>query len=299
MDKLSPSSGLDRTDLAHLRALLFVPVLRDRLVASALKVNPPAAILDLEDSIPAHEKTAARAAIPSAAMSFRKARIPVFIRVNRDDVDDLEACRISSPDGVFLPKVERPDEAEKAVRVLRQGNAARPLLVATIETAKGVVAACAIAAADAVDALMFGAGDFVADAGFALDAEALRVPATLVSLAARASGKPALGLADGAMGLIGDADAVGASAARARDIGYAGTPVIHPGQIAPAMTAFAPRPEEIARARRIVAAFEASDGAAGRLGGALIERPVYLRAVAILQSQTGMSESLRTSGDPR
>ncbi len=285
--------------MGHLRALLFVPILRDRLVSSALNVSPPAVILDLEDSISVHEKAAARAAIRSVTALFRQARIPVFIRVNRGDANDLEACRVSSPDGVFLPKVEGPDEAEKAIRLLRQEDATRPLMVATIETARGVVGACAIAAAEAVDGLMFGAGDFVASTGFALDPEALRVPATLVSLAACAHGKPALGLADGAMGLIGDDEAVGASAARARDIGYAGTPVIHPNQIAPVVRGFAPGPEEVTRARRIVAAFEASDGAAGRLGTELIDRPVYLRAVSVLQTRTRTIQDARTSGEPR
>ncbi len=290
--------GLDRADLAHLRALLFVPVMRERFVASALRASPPAVILDFEDSIPVHEKAAARAAVRPATASFRTAGIPVFIRVNRGDANDIEACRAASPDGVFLPKVEGPDEAKKAAGLLRQ-DGARPLLVATIETAKGVLTAPAIAAAEAVDGLMFGAGDFVADAGFALDAEALRLPATLVSLAARAHGKPALGLADGAMGLIGDADALGASAARARDIGYSGTPVIHPGQVAPVVSAFLPSPDEVARARRIVAVFEASDGPAGRLRAELIERPVYLRALAVLRTQPDMLPPPGTSGDPQ
>ncbi len=295
----SPPSSPDRAILADLRALLFVPVTRDRFVASAIKADPPAVILDLEDSVPAHEKAAARAAVRPVTASFRAAGIPIFVRVNRGDAADLEACRTAAPDGVFLPKVEAADEAETAAGLLRNDGVARPLLVATVESARGVIAASAIAAAQAVDGLMFGAGDFVADTGFALHAEALRVPATFVSLAARAHGKPALGLADGAMGLVGDTAAVGRSAARARDIGFVGTPVIHPGQIAPVVRAFAPRPDEVARALRIVAAFETSDGSAGRLGTELIERPVYLRALAILRAQPDAAERSRTSGDPQ
>ena len=291
-DPERPSDG-GRDRLFSLRAFLFVPILRERFVASALRAKPPAVILDLEDSIPVAEKARARDAVQSTLATFRREQVPVFVRVNRGDDADLAACRSAKPDGVFLPKVEHPGEAEHAARALATESGRRALLVATIETASGVLEAKAVGASTAVDALMFGVGDFVADAGFALDAASLHVPAALVALAARAHGKPALGLADGALGAIGNPDALAASAAAARNIGYTGAPIIHPAQIAPVERGFAPTDAEKAVARRIVDAFESADGRAARLGNQLVERPTYLRAAAILRSA---SRSL-TSGD--
>lgn len=288
----------DRTRAPSLpTALLFVPVVRERFVASALRSPPPAVILDLEDSIPAREKAEARRAIHPAVAAFRTAGVPVFVRVNRREEADLEACRRAMPDGVFLPKVEGPGEAERAIRTLGPFAERSIFLVATIETALGVVEARSIAASAAVSALMFGVGDFVADAGFALDAESLRAPATMVSLAARAHGKIAIGLADGAIGAVDDPDGLFRSAAQARRIGFSGSPVIHPAQLGPVTRGFAPTLDELGAAERVVEAFETSDGGAGRLGGGLVERPTYLRALAILTAGRATAQQRATSGE--
>ena len=285
------SAPPDRDDLLLLPAFLFVPAAQERFITSALRSKPPAVILDLEDSIAAADKERARAAVGQATKLLRQAGIPVFVRVNRGDAADFAACRHASPDGVFLPKVESHSEPEAAVLALAHGAHLRPLIVATIETALGVLEAKAIAASTSVDALTFGVGDFTADAGFALDERSLSVPAALVALAARAAGKPALGLADGALATIDDLESLAASANAARRIGYTGAPVIHPVQIGAVERGFAPSADDVANARKVVAAFEASDGGAGRVNGSLIERPVYRRALAILRGSQRYNSS--------
>jgi citrate lyase subunit beta/citryl-CoA lyase len=90
-------------------------------------------------------------------------------------------------------------------------------------------------------------------------------------LAARAHGKAAL---DGVHLDLGDDEGLAAACRQGRDLGFDGKTLIHPRQIAAANDAFSPSREDVARARRIIAA-HAEAVAAGRgvavLDGQLIE----------------------------
>lgn len=270
---------------ARFTSLLFVPALKDRYLESALKSDADALIIDLEDAVPLSHKTAARDTLAGTVARCRRAGRIVFVRVNRGSGPDLDACRIAGPHGVFLPKVHGPEIV--AETVARLGGESSPPLVAMVESARSVLNAHDIATvSDRVAALMFGAGDFVADTGFALTWEALRGPASTMALASIAAGALPWGLA-GSIGILDDTDALEALARRSRAIGYVATPVIHPKQIDPVRRAFAPAPPEIAEARMVIAAFDASAGGATRLGDRLIERPVYLRAQTILRRAAG------------
>ena len=143
-----------------------------------------------------------------------------------------------------------------------------------IETPRGVLAAESIAAADArVSALVVGTSDLTKDlrARATRDRLALVTSLALVILAARAHGKVVL---DGVHLDLGDGEGFSAACRQARDLGFDGKTLIHPNQIAVANQTFRPSPEDVARARRIVAA-HADAVAAGRglavLHGQLIE----------------------------
>lgn len=267
-------------DLADLQSWLFVPALQERYVARALESRANAFILDLEDSIPPGRKAEARLALPSMLAALRSDDRPVFVRVNRGDREDARACAAAAPDGVVLPKAETADEILELAAWLDQAGTP---LVPAVESARGLLDARAMAeASDRVRGLMFGSGDFVADTGFAMTPDALAGPAALLALAAKACGIPVFGL-PGSIGELNDLDGLRLAAARARDLGYAGTPVIHPRQVEVIEEAFAPTADEVAMARRQVEAFEASEGGATAQGGRLVERPVYLRAQSILR----------------
>ena len=70
--------------------------------------------------------------------------------------------------------------------------------------------------------------------------------------------------------------------AAARD-GFTGKMAIHPDQVAPINRAFTPAPDAVARARRIVEAFQAT-GDAGVVGldGEMLDRPHLVRAEQLL-----------------
>ena len=77
---------------------------------------------------------------------------------------------------------------------------------------------------------------------------------------------------------IADEAGLAAETRRVRALGLHARAAIHPKQIAAIHDAFRPDAEEIAQARRVVAAFESGDGGAALLDGKLIERPVILAA---------------------
>jgi (S)-citramalyl-CoA lyase len=73
---------------------------------------------------------------------------------------------------------------------------------------------------------------------------------------------------------LDDADGMRHAAEQARDLGFVGKGAVHPKQIAALNDVFTPRADSIARARRIIAAFEEADTGLVVIDGKLIEKPV-------------------------
>ena len=241
------------------------------------------ALLDLEDGVPAPERERARE-IVAAALDRRPADRPrLFVRVNRTGTPacdrDLAAISAHRPDGVLLPKVERPEEIADVVRALPD-----VAIVAGIESARGLLAAPAIAAASPAYllALMFGAEDFANDIGrpSALDpaSREMLYARSAIVVAAAAAGIDAI---DGVWTDVRDLDGLRRDAEAARRLGFRGKSLIHPSHVAIVNEVFSPGPDELAWARRVVAAAEAAehDGrAAIAVDGQLVDPPVVARA---------------------
>lgn len=91
---------------------------------------------------------------------------------------------------------------------------------------------------------------------------------------------------DGAFAAVSDRDGYCAECIAARHHGFAGKSCIHPSQIATANEIFAPDADEIAWARKVVAA--ASDAEARGIGaylvdGHMIDKPFVERARAVMR----------------
>lgn len=265
-----------------LRALLFVSPLKERHWAKALMGPADGFILDLEDSIGAEQKDAARAALPAAFDCLRASGRPLILRVNAGSKEDLALAADLQPDAVMLPKVGDLETVTQARDRLRD---AIPLL-ASVEDPGGVIAASAIATSPGVAGLMFGAGDFVADSGIEATDELLRVPALMVVLAAKAAGIPAFGLPN-LIAEYRDLDRLASLAAQARAMGFSGSPAIHPDQVPVLQRAFAPDAVQLQRAREIAEAFERSDGSAFAIDGRLVDLATYRHAKAVLDLADG------------
>ena len=250
------------------RSCLTVPGDDERKLAKAAGIDADEVILDLEDAVAADRKDAARACVERALAELEWRTPTVAVRVNRGSPDDLELVRRSRPAIVLLPKVESPDEL-----------AGLPVPAeALIETARGLAECERIAAAPGLEALVLGPGDLAASLGvpeLTIGAGPHVEHALIrVLVAARANGLAAV---DGPYPVLDDEAGLRASAARSRALGYDGKWCIHPAQVAVCNELYAPTPDEVARAERILAL----DGVA-RLDGEMVDEANRRMAEAIL-----------------
>ena len=262
-------------DSALPRSYLFVPGDRPERFDKACAAGADAVIVDLEDAVAPDRKAAAQAAV-AAWLSSAK---PVLLRVNGIDSewfgDDLELCKRPGVAGIVLPKAELATSLQQ-LAAAHPGIAVLPL----IETAHGFWNALQLAQTPGVQRLLFGSIDFQLDLGIEGDDDALlyfRSQLVLVSRLANL-GAPV----DGVTTALDHPQQLQAETQRARRLGFGGKLCIHPAQIAAVNLHFSPSDEEVAAARRILAAAEAAQGAAVALDGKMIDRPVILRAQRIV-----------------
>jgi citrate lyase subunit beta/citryl-CoA lyase len=273
------------------RSLLYVPASNSRAVDKARSLPCDGVILDLEDAIDRSAKDAARRAAVEAVRSGFGGR-HVTIRINGLDtpwgVADLEAVRAAPPDAVLAPKVGDASNAAAYVTAL---DGAAPLW-AMIETCRAVLRLDEIAGVPGLEALVFGANDLLAEmrAAATADRAPLQAALGLTVMAARAHG---LAVFDGVFNNFADAEGLAAECAQGAAFGFDGKTLIHPSQIAACNAAFAPSPAAVARARAVIAAFDAAgEGSAGVLsvGGRMVERlhlEAARRLLAIHEAASG------------
>lgn len=241
-------------DLFGRPALLFLPGSNARAIAKARESAADLVVLDLEDAVKEGDKDSARAAAVEAVAADWP--MPVAIRVNgvgtaHHDAD-LSAVLGSQCDFVVLPMVDRPPEIT-----------GKPV-AAMIETAAGVLAAPVIARS--VCALIVGTNDLSNDLRLpSIDRSAMSYALQSAVIAARGNG---IAVFDGVFNRLDDAEGLAAECGQSRALGFDGKSLIHPDQIVPCRSAFAPTEAEIARAERLVAA---TTGGAERFEGAMIE----------------------------
>ncbi|HET9371201.1 MAG TPA: CoA ester lyase [Vicinamibacterales bacterium] len=265
------------------RSVLFVPGARSDRFAKALAAGADVVIFDLEDAVAVERKLEARRAVADFLANRPTARSRLFVRVNATgsawiDGDVEAAAALDAISGVVLPKVETARQIEDVARRIPSAT-----VVPLLETARGILQAASIAAADAkVPALLFGAEDLTADLGIPRTVEGeelLFARSQLVMAAASTSAEPV----DAVFTDLDDLDRLRVDAARARALGFRGKMAIHPAQVPVINDVFAPSAEEIARAKSIVEAFEAAKGdAVIRLDHQMIEAPIVLRARRVL-----------------
>jgi len=290
-----------------LRSLLFVPGNKENMLAKALGTRPDAIVPDMEDSVPDAEKDAARETIRAFLPRLAASPALVIPRVNAPGTPwherDVEAVVVPGVYAVTVGKVRSPADIAAVSGLIADLERRRGLPVGTvrllpwIETAAGLAAAAEILASDPrIVAAAFGAEDFTHDLGIERDLDdetQLDTPRWLLSIAARAAGVIAL---DTPHFKLRDPEGLRASARRVRRIGFRGKFAIHPEQIDALNACFSPSDDEIAEARRIVAAFDEAERA-GRastsLDGRVIDVPVVKRARAVLEAAETHARSLQ------
>jgi citrate lyase subunit beta/citryl-CoA lyase len=207
----------------------------------------------------------------------------VLIRINSLDtpwwVEDITMAGKAQPDGILVPKVSSVADLNAIANRLSDINAPTSIRVwAMIETARGVLDADKQAAASKdsetrLAGFVFGPNDISRETRIRmLPGRAAMIPMiTHCILATRAYG---LEILDGPYSDIANIDGFAAECAQGRDLGFDGKTLVRPQQIDPANAAFTPTPEEVARARRIIAAYTQASAAgkgAVRIEGRLVE----------------------------
>lgn len=259
---------------------LFVPGNRPERYDKAMQAGAGAVIVDLEDAVPVEAKTAAREALQAW---LPQAAAPVVVRVNAADTpwfgEDLAACAVAGVAAIMLPKAETPGQLAACARAAPQAG-----LLPLIETAAGFDALRELAAAPRVKRFVFGSIDFQLDMGISGEDEELLFFRSQLVLASRLGGLAAP--VDGVSTETRDSTLVQAAAARARRLGFGAKLCIHPAQIPAVHAAFEPTAQERDWAERVLQASARAGGAAATVDGKMIDRPVVLRAHAILAQGT-------------
>jgi citrate lyase subunit beta/citryl-CoA lyase len=250
-----------------------------KALEKAKTLTADAVILDLEDAVAPEQKELARDQVCAAVrggFGYRE----VIVRINSLDSEwgdrDLLAVAAAKPDAILIPKVGSARDIHRAdQRLCHAADAGGIALWAMIETPRGVIDVNGIAAAGGrLAALVAGSNDLIKDMGGRHTPDRANIAAalTFIVLAARCHG---LAVIDGVFNDLADASGFAAQCAQGASFGFDGKTVIHPSQIDPANAAFAPSPDEVAAARRIIAAFAAPENAgkgALRVDGKMVER---------------------------
>ena len=257
------------------RSYLFVPGDRPERFDKAHASGADAVILDLEDAVAPDRKELARRSVGDVLSVHR----PVVLRINALDTpwfeDDLALCRHPGVAAVILPKAERADQIVSAGDDLD--------VIALIETAVGFANVRDIAAAVNVRRLAFGAIDFQLDMGMSATFDDLLYFRSEIVLASRLAAIAAP--IDSPSVDIDAPEAVQVQAQQARRIGFGAKLCIHPRQVHTVNRSFSPSLEDIAWAERVVEVAARSNGSAVALDGKMVDKPVVLRAQAILRER--------------
>jgi citrate lyase subunit beta/citryl-CoA lyase len=285
------------------RSLLFMPGSNARALEKGRNLPADVIILDLEDSVAPDAKPLAREQIANAIAAKGFGRREVWIRTNGIETpwwsDDVAMAGQARPDGILVPKVSSVDDLNAIGERLDAVDGAGSIKVwAMIETARAVLHADALAGASRdprtrLAGFVFGPNDVSRETRIRmLPGRAAMVPMiTHCILATRAHG---LEILDGPYSDFSNVDGFAQECTQARDLGFDGKTLIHPGQIAACNAIFTPPEEEIAYARKVIAAFAQPENAARgaiNIDGQMVERlhaDMARRTIAIADAIAAM-----------
>jgi citrate lyase subunit beta / citryl-CoA lyase len=278
------------------RSVLFMPGSNARALEKARSL--PA------DGLVPDAKAIARDQIAQTVATKPFGKREVLIRINALDTpwwrDDAAMAAQSGADGILVPKISSVDDLHKVGGLLAEKGAPGSLAVwAMIETAPAVLHADALAAASRdpktrLAGFVFGPNDIARETRIRMvPGRATMIPMiTHCILAAHAHG---IEMLDGPYSDFSNPEGFAAECRQALDLGFDGKTLIHPGQIEACNIIFTPPADEVAQARRIIAAFELPENAsrgAIRLDGRMVERlhaDMAKRTIAIADAIAAMA----------
>jgi citrate lyase subunit beta/citryl-CoA lyase len=292
------------------RSLLYVPVNVEKYVARAHERGADCILLDLEDSVPAHEKDNARKLVAQAAARVRRGGADVAVRVNRPDAmtpKDLDAAVGPEVSAIAVTKVDDAAHLKRLDELVSKLEAKRGLphghtrFIAMVETPAAFFRMPEIAAAVERNAAMdIGGEDFALENGMEPTEETLLMPKQQMIFAARSAGIMPLGYI-ASVASFGDLEAFRRMVQRSRQFGFMGASCIHPAQVAIVNELYSPSAEEVALAGRIIEGNEkakAEGRASFAVDGKMVDVPVVVRAERLLERHAAIQARISKGRKP-
>jgi citrate lyase subunit beta / citryl-CoA lyase len=275
------------TTVVYPRSYLFVPGHKPALISKALRCGADAVIIDMEDAVPPHLKAEARQQVLNVLTDQGEygSGPQVWLRINETGSTDAEKDIATFAGLVFgfrVPKANRPSDVEWAAA--RADGA--PLIV-TIETARGVTAACDIAEVSTVVRLGLGGMDLIRDLGCSDDELPMLMAKSEVVIASRAAELP--GPIHSVYPYVHDKVGMSRHAAEAARLGYTAQSILSPRQIPAVHEAFSVDEAQRNWACEILEEFAASGGSPTQTAaGEFVDLPVAKRAQDVLNRAEAM-----------
>ncbi len=283
------------------RSVLYMPGSNARAQEKAKGLAADGLILDLEDAVAPDVKAEAREIVCANAASGDYGNREIIIRVNGLDTpwgrDDIIAASKAGPDAILLPKVESAAQVQELESLMNESGApATTTIWCMMETPLGILKAEEIAVASPrVDCFVMGTSDLVKD----LQAQhtAMRLPViTSLGICLLAGRAYDLTVLDGVYLDLADDEGFHASCEQGLELGFDGKTLIHPKQLASSNEVFAPSDDEVAHARKVIAAFEEADSqgkAVVLVDGKLVEN----LHVEIAKQKVAMADAIQAAAE--
>lgn len=246
------------------RTMIFLSAQKPGLIKDPLIYGADSLMLDLEDAVAENQKDAARFSLYHALKTVDYGDTEVIVRINGLDTphwrEDVRVCVAAGADGVRIAKCESAGDViavEKAVEAAEEEfrkEKGRTLLMAALESPKGILNAQEIAAASG---RMFGIAISGGDLRRTMQVSPVRggvelnAARGLVVLAARAAGVQCF---DTVFTDLNDEEGFRAEVLLDKQMGFDGKSLVNPRQIAAVHEIYAPSEKEITAAEKIVRA---------------------------------------------
>jgi citrate lyase subunit beta/citryl-CoA lyase len=287
------------------RSILYVPGNVPKFIDKAHERGADCILVDLEDSVTVAEKPTARAMLPETMKKVVRGGADVAVRINRPmrlAIPDIEAAVRPGLAALFITKTEGVQHLRLLDEAVSEMERERGMPVGSVGFGAMIEHPRALAELDdiaergpRVIAMMLGGEDFALETGSVPSDESLELPKRLVAFAAQAHGVAMIGIL-GTVADYSDPAAYKKSAERARRFGFSGGTCVHPGLVQALNEAFTPSADEVAHARKLIAADE--EAAAGGRGsftvdGKMIDIPVIDRARRLIARYDAIERRLK------
>ena len=289
------------------RSILYVPGNVPKFIDKAHERGADCILVDLEDSVTVAEKPTARAMLPETMKKVVRGGADVAVRINRPlrlAIPDIEAAVRPGLAALFITKTEGVQHLRLLDEAVSELERERGMPVGSVGFGAMIEHPRALAELNdiaergpRVIAMMLGGEDFALETGSIPSDESLELPKRLVAFAAQAHGVAMIGIL-GTVADYSDPAAYKKSAERARRFGFSVGTCVHPGLVQALNEAFTPSADDVAYAKKLIAADEKA-AAEGRgsftVDGKMIDIPVIDRARRLLARHGAIERRLRKS----